>query len=237
MSDARQLWNQLLGLPEPWTTLKVDIHPSVKKVDVHVGLEEPRGWFGFGRKPARATESQTWRHLNYGKWQVQVSVAAPVGADLSRHAWAGERDFPVTRAMSQQIFDLLRSGCSLQVVSDLLGLPLGDVWRFKYFLDNGRWSTGAESEPAAPGAAAADQVVAEGLPVANDPVWLDILEGRRQLDVRVLGLKMLLTKLRGQLGLISDRDVRMHKVEEFQRYFAKNRKLLAHEIDQLREAA
>lgn len=237
MSDARQLWTHLLGLPEPWTILRVDIQAAAKRIDVQVGLEEPRGWFGFGRKPARATESMAWRHLNYGKWQVQVTVAAPQGADLSRHAWAGERDLPVTRGLSQQIFDLLRSGCTLQVVSDLLGLPVGDVWRFKYFLDHGRWSAGAESQAAAPAPTAAAQVAVDGLPGANDPVWLDILEGRRQLDVRVLGLKLLLTKLRGQLGLISDRDVRMHKVEEFQRYFAKNKNLLAHEIGQIREAA
>jgi hypothetical protein len=88
----------------------------------------------------------------------------------------------------------------------------------------------------APAAApAADEPVADdGLPAASDPVWLAVLEGRRKLDIRVLGLKLLLTRLRAQLDLIPDKEVRQLKVQEFHRYFSKNRHLLAFELNQIR---
>lgn len=234
MHDARTLWKSLLSLPEPWVATAVAVQPALRRVDVGIGLDEPRGWFGLGRKPARATETLSWRHLNYGDWVVQVTVAAPLGADLSRHAWAGERGQPFSRGLSEQIFALLRTGCGLQVVSEVLGVPVGEVWRFKYFLDNGRWTSAVADMP---GVGSRGVPANEGLPAEDDPVWQEILEGRRTLDVRVLGLRMLLTKLRGQLDVINDDAVRTLKVQEFQRYFAKNQRLLSHEISQLRRAA
>lgn len=237
MNDARTLWNHLLSLPEPWVATRVEPHPALKRIDVWVGLEEPRGWFGLGRKPARVTEQSSWRHFNFGGWVTQITVAAPVGADLSRHPWAGERGQPFTRGLSDQIFNLLRAGCSLQAVSELLQVPVGEAWRFKFFLDNGRWNSAGADAPAFQRAAAPAIPAAGELPAEDDPVWLEILEGRRALDVRVLGLRMLLTKLKGQLEVISDEGVRHLKVREFHRYFAKNQRLLTHELSQIRRAA
>jgi hypothetical protein len=232
MSDARQFWTHLLRLDEPWTVTRCETHRALRRQDLWVALEEPRGWFGLGRRPPRPTESRSWRHLNFGDWQVHLHVTLPQGADLSRLAWAGERDQPFTRALSQQIFALLKAGCSFQAAGDLLEVPQADVWRFRYFLDHGRWS-GAEPPPTqlAPAPGGEDD-----LPAANDPVWLAVLEGRLQLDVRALGLKLLLTRLRAQLDLIPDKEVRQLKVHEFHRYFSKNRHLLAFELDQIRAA-
>lgn len=234
MSDARPLWTQLLRLDEPWAVTRCETHRALKRYDLWIALEEPRGWFGLGRKPARPTESRSWRHVNFGEWQVHVHVAQPQGADLSRLAWAGEKDLPFTRALSQQIFGLLKAGCSFQAVGELLEVPQAEVWRFRYFLDHGRW--GGAEPPAQAAATAAPEAAADGLPSASDPVWLAVLEGRRPLDVRTLGLKLLLTRLRAQLDLTPDPAGRQLKVQEFHRYFSKNRHLLAFELDQIRAA-
>lgn len=239
MSDARPLWTQLLRLDEPWTVTRCETHRALRRYDLWIALEEPRSWFSLGRRPSRPTESRSWRHMNFGDWQVHLHVTLPQGGDLSRLVWAGERDLPFTRALTQHIFGLLKAGCSFQAVGELLDVPQADVWRFRYFLDHGRWS-GAEAPPAAAavaGVAAAPGVVADDdLPAANDPVWLAVLEGRMQLDIRVLGLKLLLTRLRAQLDLIPDKEVRQLKVQEFHRYFSKNRHLLAFELEQIRAA-
>ena len=51
-----------------------------------------------------------------------------------------------------------------------------------------------------------------------------------------LGLKLLLTRLRGQLDVIVDPEVRQLKAGEFYRYFVKNRHQLSHELDQIKAA-
>jgi hypothetical protein len=125
MSDARQLWAQLLRLDEPWTVTRCETHRSLRRYDLWIGLEEARGWFSLGRRPPRPTESRSWRHMNFGDWQLHLHVTLPQGADLSRLGWAGEPDLPFTRALSQHIFGLLKAGCSFQAVGELLDVPPG----------------------------------------------------------------------------------------------------------------
>jgi hypothetical protein len=244
MNDGRALWGKLLRIEEPWSVLSFKVDPSGRRHDVWVGIEVPRSWFGLARKLPQPAPTQSWRHVNFGDWEVRVHVVAPEGTDLSRHGWAGDPTLPFTRALSQQILGLLREGCSLQSICTLLGVPLTDLWRFRYAIDSGRWSTGEApsemppAEAAAPAAASATPVAgADGeLPAATDPVWRALLDGSLQIDIRVLGLKLMLTRLRSQLDLIGDEDIRMLKLQEFHRYFAKNRHLLAHELAQIRAA-
>lgn len=238
MSDARHIWTQLLRLDEPWTVTRCETHTALKRHDLWIALEEPRSWFGFGRRThARATESRSWRHVNFGDWQVHVHISVPQGTDLSRLNWAGDQDAPFTRALSQRIFAMLKAGCDFRAVGELLEIPQTEVWRFRYYLDHGRWG-GAEAPPSvsAGSAASTSQAAEDGIPAASDPIWLSVLEGRKKLEVRVLGLKLLLTRLRAQLDLTPDKDVRQLKVQEFHRYFSKNRHLLAFELDQIRGA-
>jgi hypothetical protein len=235
MNDERSLWRKLLRIEEPWSVLESRIDSGRRRHDVWIGLEVPRGWFGLGRKPPPTAAAVSWRHVRFGDWDIRVHVAAPDGADLAAHPWAGDPDLPFTRALNEQVFALLREGCSLQSICTLLDLPIAELWRFRYAVDSGRWSGAAggrhDGEVAAPaGPPEADS----GIPDVRDPVWLALLDGSRQIDVRVLGLKLLLTRLRAQLEMISDDDVRMLKLHEFHRYFIKNRRLLAHELAQIR---
>lgn len=72
------------------------------------------------------------------------------------------------------------------------------------------------------------------MPDVTDPVWLRLLDGDLSLDIKVLSLKLMLTKLRSQLDLIHDEEVRLLKLKELHRYFVKNERVLTHELDQLR---
>ena len=72
------------------------------------------------------------------------------------------------------------------------------------------------------------------MPDVTDPVWLRLLDGDLSLDIKVLSLKLMLTKLRSQLDLIHDEEVRLLKLKELHRYFVKNERVLNHELAQLR---
>lgn len=81
-----------------------------------------------------------------------------------------------------------------------------------------------------------DEITAERvfkLPEASDPLWLALIEGDTEIDVRVLGLRLLLVKLRTQLQNAGDDDLRMVKLVELHRYFSRNQLSLGHEIAQI----
>ncbi len=54
------------------------------------------------------------------------------------------------------------------------------------------------------------------------------------LDIRVLSLKLLLTRLRTQWQVLEDDEVKVAKLRELQRYFVKSSSALGHELSQLR---
>ena len=72
------------------------------------------------------------------------------------------------------------------------------------------------------------------LPDVSDPLWLELLNGKRDLDVRTLSLRLLLSRLRGQARLLQNDDVRMLKLVELHRFFEKNQAVLRHEISQIK---
>ncbi len=60
-----------------------------------------------------------------------------------------------------------------------------------------------------------------------------LLDGSTNIDIRVLSLKLLLTKLREQMRVITDAEVRVLKAYELQRYFLRYEQMLGHELGQL----
>lgn len=261
MEQPQAIWQCLLDVNEPWSVSRFKVERSTKRVDVWISLDMPRSWFGLGRaRVSEACRMQTWRHTNMGEWRFFLHVSAPPGADLDRYAWAGEPGMPFTRALARKVFSLFNEGASLRGICSLLNLPLSDLWRYRFALDNGKLA----ASPAAPGEAAApsalprtsdepaaiapvgapdlsallaEEARSNGVPDVSDPIWLQLIEGRVDLDIRVLSLKLLLTRARSQFDVIADDEVRMLKLRELHRYFEKNERMLAYELDQLRGEA
>ena len=240
MSNERSLWRTLLQVEPPWSVLDSQLDQNRKRYDVWIGLEEPRGWFGLGRARQVQAATASWRHVGLGDWEIHVHVATPSTTDLSRAPWAGDDSLPFTHALNRQIFRLLREGCSLQSVCTLLDLPIADLWRFQHAMDSGRWGAtefdtavdvGNTSSPTAYARPPSDPEI----PDPTDPVWLTLVEECNPIDVRVLGLKMLLARTRTQFERISDDEVRQMKLNELHRYFIRNKRLLTHELAQIRK--
>ena len=249
MADASALWRQLLQVQEPWTVRETRADEFNRCMDVWIGVEAPRSWFGFGRgKPVESGPEVVWRHTGFGGWKIRVHVRPPQGGELPRQAWAGEAGMPFTRALDRQVLALLHEGMSMAAVCAFLDVPMADLWRYRYALENGQLGLGGEDGATLPVAAveplqrapqgAAPSGIGSRVPSPDDPVWLDLLEGRRQLDVRVLSLQLLLSRTRAQVAVIVDADVRRMKLRDVHRYFVKNERMLAYELGQLvREAA
>ncbi len=91
----------------------------------------------------------------------------------------------------------------------------------------------AQPELQAAVASLVDIAVGDAVPDVTDPVWQELAEGRVSLDIRMLSLKLLLTRVRSQMEVIHDSEVRLSKLRELHRYFLKNERMLGHEIAQL----
>jgi hypothetical protein len=239
MSLDKVLLGRLLQLNEPWMVRDFRFDPDARRLDVWVGVEAPRGWFvRVRRQPVEGPES-VWRHVDVAGWRCHVHVQAPVGADLGALPWVGPSDMPFSRALSKYVFTLFNEGVPLNGICTITGIPLQELWKFKYSLDQGKTSIAV---PAAPAAEAGASEVAtapaapssDDIPDLTDPVWLKLIEGQVELDIRALSLKLLMTRLRSQLEVITDEEVRMLKLRELHRYFVKNARMLGHELSQLR---
>lgn len=237
----KALLRQLLLIGNAWEIGDYQLDLRKRRCDVWVAPEVERSWFGRPRKAAAVrTEQHTWQHLALGPVRFFLHVSAPVGADLSRSSWTGDPGMPFTHALAQQVFAMFNEGMELTAICKMMGLSLNDVWRYRFAIDNGlvQSQTGAPKAPARPAAAAAAADVSRGgataVPDVADPVWLRVVSGDLKLDIKVLSLKLMLTRVRSQLELISDDEVRLLKLRDLHRYFVKNERVLSHELTQLR---
>ncbi len=235
ISIDKALLRQLLLIERPWEVREYRLDVRKRRCDVWIAQEPERGWFGR-TKPVPAGDSAVWQHLAIGPIRFQLHVSLPLGFDSKGIGWMGEVGMPFTRALAARVFALFGEGVPLQSVCTLLDLSLQDVWRYRYALDAGRvGGIGSEVRPAAEMTLSAGSAPhSAAVPEVTDPVWLRLLDGDMSLDIRVLSLKLMLTKLRSQLDLIHDEEVRMLKLKELHRYFVKNERVLTHELEQLR---
>jgi hypothetical protein len=235
----KALLRQLLVIERPWEVREYRLDVRKHRCDVWIAQEPERGWFGRP-KSAPVGETAVWQHLAIGQIRFHLHVNIPVGFDSKGLGWMGERDMPFTRALAARVFALFSEGISLQSVCSLLDLNLQHVWNYRFALDNGR-AGGADFEAptrtAMPVPAASRAVSAQdagAVPDIADPVWLRLLSGEIKLDIKVLSLKLMLAKLRSQMDVIQDEEVRLMKLKELHRYFVKNERVLTHELNQLR---
>lgn len=237
MADDAQVLQKILRLEAPWTVRGYHFAANGRRLDISVGIIAPRSWFGRFKQVQTEEAERIWRHVNFENCHVYIHAFLPQGSSLPNATWAAEDDGPFTRAMSRQVFALLREGASYEGICTLLGVAFNDIWKFKYALDSGQAketpteSSDTLAEYFEPPAAGSNNV-----PDVTSPIWQNLLEGGLELDIRVLSLKLLLTRIRSQLDLVPDEEMKHLKMRELHRYFVKNQRMLGHELEQLRRA-
>lgn len=232
------LLHHVMEIDHPWHINNVAFNPRQRRVDVWVSRKANRGgWFSRSRPVVHEVREQVWRHTNLGGCRCFVHLAVEDGGVSD--SWSGEERAPFTRALARQVAALLLEGIKIPVICALLDIPLEDLWKFKHHLDSGRTGLGTVNQSRASAPAArmeASGGTATAVPDLQDPVWESLLEGSVDIDIRVLSLKLLLSKLREQMRVIKDADVRMLKTHEIYRYFSRHEHLLGHELKQLRRS-
>lgn len=232
MSTYEDLLCQALEIEAPWRIVRMRNDLGRCQLDIWVARHTPRrGWFFGGAAPVAEGPERVWRHINVG--QARCLVHASPGADVAQAAlpWLGAEDQAFTHGLTRHIAAHFLAGIKFQTICELLDIPVADLWRFKHNLDHGKITLSGRETLIADG-----QASPFGVPEADHPVWASLLEGAIDLDIRVLSLKLLLTKLRGQMQVISDPEVRQLKARELQHYFVRYAPQLAHELGQIRPA-
>lgn len=222
-----EVLRQALEIHAPWQIVRMRNDLGKGQIDLWVARESVRStWFFAARAEIGHGNEQVWRHINIGNARCLVHAEPPAADDQPNLQWLGEAEQPFSRALARQIAGMFMEGITFQAICSLLDIPVAELWKFKHSLDNGKTNLSgyrtASAEPAA-----------SGVPDASDPVWERLLDGRINIEIRVLSLKLLLTKLREQFSLITDGEVRLLKTREMQRYFVRHEKLLGHELAQL----
>lgn len=222
-----ELLQRLLAVESPWQITKVRDDFGRGQIDVWIDRAGNRGGWLFGKRQATQEHESAWRHLNLGHARCVVHAPTSAAAD-ERQPWAGDDGQPFTRALARQIAGLFREGIKFQSVCTMLDIAVADLWKFKHSLDHGRAGLSGAAAPLP-----TDSGISS-VPAAEHPVWAMLLEGSLDIDIRVLGLKLFLSKLREQMRLITDDEVRLLKAHEMQRYFVRYERQLGHELAQLR---
>lgn len=177
-----------------------------------------------------------WAHIGVAGARCEIVLALRDGQQVPSASWSGDIDAQFTRTLSRVAMDLLLEGATMDQLSRVLQVPFADLWKFKFRLDQGKTPAPAQLERrnTMPMPLTATD---DALPDPSDPLWLALLHGERELDVRTLSLKLLLTKLRAQAHGIRDDEVMMLKMVELHRFFERHQVVLQHEIAQLQRGS
>jgi len=239
---------RLLDVAEPWMATDCRLDPEQRRVSVRIGPAPQRGW--FVKREVAAERELHWRHLDILGWRCDLTLALPEGAAVPDLPWAGAAGEPFTNALAAKVADGLRAGISADALAPLLGLPVDSIKALAR-------SAGLApippvftrraplAPPTAPAATAPVEAVAApreapvavaepaDIPDAASPLWLALATGAIDIDIRLLGLKLLLNRIRGLLDTTPDPAERDRKARELHDYFLRNPRQLAHETGQL----
>ena len=254
--QERQWIESLLEIRPPWQVQACRMSPEDKHVTVQISTPaEGGGPFWAPRRAAAPTRQLHWTHLRLAGRRCDITLALRDGQRVPDAPWAGDPALPFSHALSRLVLDLLLEGVTMQQLCRMLDLPLAELWKYKYRLDHGsaRAPQPREAAPAAAGArpaptpapASAPAAPAEtargtdddeAIPPEDAPVWLALLTGQQVVEVRTLGLKLLLAKLGREAATHRDADLHRQAARGLYRYFVRNQPVLSAEIAQLRAA-
>lgn len=232
MKDS-ELCRWLLEVNEPWevSRVRVDRHSH----EVHAYLSSGKSWFGryLGEQPR-----SRWRHTNLGAYKTYVHASLPQqgGEPAESQAPApflGRSGNDFTHGLARRVIQCLQDGLSYRQVCALLEIDSHLAWQIKHAIGSGQLALGdaelqarlRQDDPAGQAASA--------IPASGDAAWRRLLALDCPFDIRLLSLKLLLTRARQDFARTHDPDAQLLRINEIRRFFIKHEKHLQHEIDQL----
>lgn len=212
--------------------------------------------------PAIGPEMQ-WRHLNCMNFTYQVHTTDALDERHFDLPWFGQPGLPFSNRLSRQIFICLSEGMEIHAICDVFNIPFTDLWKFKHALDNGQvkveytstWKSSSHTNAnhannanqpntnPAPLQTGGKTLASDSAPQVNnvpdldDPIWEQLITGQLNIHIKTLSLQLILTKLRQQVSLQQNDEVKRLKLRELHKYVERNQRSLGYELNQLKELA
>lgn len=245
---------QAAGIPSPWRATHCRIDGVTKTAHVWItrhplpSAEKKPRWFNRGlarsvsQAPADRSEMQ-WRHLNCMDFACQIHTVDDLDEIHHELPWLGQPGLPFSNRLSRQVFTCLAEGMEMSAICVMLNIPFADIWKFKYALDNGQVKfdytpanrvRACPIAPVMPSTSSQHATNADNVPDITDPVWEQLITGELSVQIKTLSFQLILTKMRQQVSLQQDNDVKLMKLRELHRYVERNERSLGYELLQLR---
>lgn len=254
--QATELCAYVLSLDDPWQVKDVDVNEAGLRMDIHVGFRpSTRSWFSRTHKTGcpkchaklkvnKASEVKIWRHTNLGPLQTYVAVPIPQGLHCE---WShcpimalwGNPASPFTTALQRQVAHALEHSDSVQSVCRLLDVRMEDLKRYDQVLNKAgaRRPRAAERTAnaleTAGGAAPRAATAVSDIPDISHPKWQQLMTGDLNVDVKALGLQMLLARARMRMLQDPTEAEGQAKIRELRNYFVKYHRFVQYELGQL----
>lgn len=219
-----EVFRRLLQVDEPWNVDRVKIDAETR--ELHAYLVVGKSWFG---KPAFTRPKMRWRHINVGAFTTYIHATFPDGgSDLQRRSFLGDIDSDFTHGLAQRVTDCLRAGLGYRQVCNFLEIDVYLAWQIRHAIGNGPLGD-AEALSDKPSQTSQQRQI----PPTGDPVWFRLLESEESINIRLLGLRLLLARCRQEFPELENHDAKIMRVNTVRRFFIKHEKQLSHEIAQL----
>lgn len=228
MKDA-ELCRWLLEVNEPWdvSRVRVDTHSR----EVHAYLSTGKTW--FGRYLPDQPRSR-WRHTNIGVYKTYIHANLPEQGDgQAPQSFLGKSASDFTHGLARRVIQCLQDGLRYRQVCALLDIDIHLAWQIKHAIESGQL---AAAGPDLRAGLQLDNPAGQAdsrIPPCDDGVWLRLLATDGPFEIRLLSLKLLLTRARQDFAKAHDADLRILRINELRRFFIKHEKHLQHEIAQL----
>lgn len=236
---------ELLKLDDAWSITEIEIDKPSNRLDITIrfGKQKKKSFFSRGSDDSDQ-ELITLRHLPVAEMRTYLHVPKP-GSVESGKIWATAGS-PFTKEMEEHIVQTLNSCRSNLVAAKLLGITAAEAREISE-----RTGAGSEPEPQAGIPAAAGPAPAAmkmetvstrsfdletsttELPVETDECWQRLINGEIPIQSGVVGLQMLLQRVRQQIANNPSEVTRLSSARLLRQYFVKNAHLHPAEIGQL----
>ncbi|MFZ6773352.1 hypothetical protein ACO0LB_11620 [Undibacterium sp. SXout7W] len=261
LPDITEYFAIAAGVNTPWRARQYMADDSGKTLHLWITRQpqvqqgQKQGWFASRQAKPSAPQpvslsTQRWRHLDCMEYQCFIYTDDTLNLGDYELPWFGTPDMPFTNRLARKVFQFLMEGMDLQVICDVLHVSFGDLWKFKYSLDNGLLNfeyTSPSVRTLKPAPAMSDSGAAgtavgtnhtsttiSDVPDMSDPVWLQLINGELDIQIKTLSFQFLLTRLRQQVSRQQSADIRLMKQRELHRYVERNQRVLSFELRQLR---
>lgn len=220
-----EICRKLLQLEEPWRVDRVKVDDQAR--ELHAYLVAGKSWFG---RSALQRPKMRWRHTNIGAFKTFVHATLPDDQPSQESSFLGAVDRDFTHGLARRVVECLKSGLGYRQVCNLLEIDVYLAWQIRHALDEER-----PNEDFPPVDGEAEMSSPRQIPPTGDPVWFQLLESEDAMDIRLLGLRLLLARCRQGFLELSSNDARIMRVNTVRRFFIKHERQLEHEISQLTE--